>query len=252
MLLYHYTTISALIKIITRRELWASDCQYLNDGTELKYAEELFFAEFEKLKLPELLDGDYNIAWRNSNYWRMFVTCFCEDGDLLSQWRGYGTDHGYALGFDSEALCASGIGELIKVQYGIDNPASYFAKELELASTGTAHPGVHAYYLTGDLLPRLAKVKHPRFSEEREWRLMRKAEDATFEDTDIQIQYRPSMLGPIAYIVNKFPKESLREVVVGPGAYAEVRKTAIESLLRRDGLFECYSRVRLSEIPLRS
>lgn len=249
LILYHYTTISALISIITRRELWASDCQYLNDGTELKYAEDKFFAEIDKLKLPELEDGGYNIPWRSSNYWRMFVTCFCEDEDLLSQWRGYGTNQGYALGFDSEGLSAAGIGDLIQIQYGLDDPTAYFAEELKIAPTGTAHPGVRANYLTGELLPRLAGVKHPRFKEEREWRLMRKNE--TGLDDNIKVQYRPSSLGPVPYIVNKFPIGCLREIIVGPGEYSEVRREGLELMIWTEGLINS-CQVRLSEIPLRS
>jgi hypothetical protein len=37
----------------------------------------------------------------------VFVTCFCEKGDLLSQWRAYArgaSGVGYALGFESKSL----------------------------------------------------------------------------------------------------------------------------------------------------
>ena len=30
---------------------------------------------------------------------RLFVTCFCSNGDLLSQWRAYAGSGGYAVGF---------------------------------------------------------------------------------------------------------------------------------------------------------
>src|SRR5712691_7887648 len=33
------------------------------------------------------------------------ITCFCENGDLLSQWRGYSAHgYGYSLGFDTTIL----------------------------------------------------------------------------------------------------------------------------------------------------
>ena len=49
------------------------------------------------MRLQESLHGleDINI----------FAVCFCENGDLLSQWRGYaGGKYGYSIGFDSDAL----------------------------------------------------------------------------------------------------------------------------------------------------
>lgn len=36
-----------------------------------------------------------------------YAVCFCDNGDPLSQWRGYGVDGGYALGFDRERLRAA-------------------------------------------------------------------------------------------------------------------------------------------------
>jgi hypothetical protein len=37
----------------------------------------------------------------------IYAGCFCENGDLLSQWRAYGSDHGYSVEFDPEALAHS-------------------------------------------------------------------------------------------------------------------------------------------------
>jgi hypothetical protein len=33
----------------------------------------------------------------------VYVTCFCESTDLLSQWRAYGSDHGYAIEFSANS-----------------------------------------------------------------------------------------------------------------------------------------------------
>jgi len=39
----------------------------------------------------------------------LFVACFCEQGDLLGQWRGYsGENHGYSLGMNSFAIAKTG------------------------------------------------------------------------------------------------------------------------------------------------
>lgn len=53
-----------------------------------------------------------------------YVVSFCESGDLLSQWRGYSPDNGYAIEFDTEevALATRGawqeFGILDQVAYG--------------------------------------------------------------------------------------------------------------------------------------
>lgn len=132
-IIYHYTTISGLIGIVTHNELWASDCQFLNDGTELNYARNIFFDEVQKLNLNQIQGIDYYVAGPSLNDFRIFITCFCENNDLLSQWRGYGIDQGYALGFDINQLQALNFGEIIKIQYGLSNPKKFFSKELQLA-----------------------------------------------------------------------------------------------------------------------
>jgi hypothetical protein len=230
-IIYHYTTISGLIGIVTSRELWASDSQFLNDGTELSYARDIFFSEVQKLGLAPLEDGGYKVAGRSLEQFRMFIACFCEDGDLLSQWRGYGADQGYALGFDTEQLQALNFGEMVPVQYGITNPTEYFAKELERARYPSAHPGVAEWFASEQLLPRLARVKHPGFAEEREWRILKQIPAYDLKDPDISVRFRSSSMGPIAYLVISFPSDCLREIIIGPGSHVGVRKASILNML---------------------
>jgi hypothetical protein len=263
-IIYHYTNISGLIGIITSHTIWASDCRFLNDGTELTYAQELFLKEVNKLKLPAEEEnirqggGGYNIADLSHKSSRVFISCFCEDGDLLSQWRGYGVDQGYAIGFDIEQLRALKIGRISPVHYGLDKPKEYFAEELEQAPQRTGHPGVHGYYLYLKLLPRLAIIKHPGFAEEREWRFLKQISkyDPNLDGPDegLSINFRSSSLGPIPYIAIPFHPECLREVIVGPGSYIDTRVDAIAGLLEVSGYtlnvngnFD----IRISTIPYR-
>jgi hypothetical protein len=249
-IIYHYTTIPGIIGVVTRRELWASDCQFLNDGAELSYARDIYFAEVQKLGLAPLEDGGgYFQAGPSLENFRMFIVCFCEDGDLLSQWRGYGTDQGYALGFDTEQLKALNIGETIPVQYGIPNPAEYFAQELEVASHRSGHPGMVEWHASEQLLPRLARVKHPGFAEEREWRILIQMPLYELKEPKVSVQFRPSSMGPIAYLVIPFPPECLREVIIGPGTHTETRKAAVLDLLHYHNLEHVDARV--SNIPFR-
>jgi hypothetical protein len=247
--IFHYTTVSGLTGIITHRELWASDCRFLNDGTELSYALNIFHTQVKKLKLPSLDGGGYRLAGPSLEQFCMFITCFCEDGDLLSQWRGYGTDQGYALGFDIAQLQSCDFGEVVPIEYGIANPKEYFAQELEAATLPTAHPGVAEWHASQWLLPRLLSVKHPGFAEEREWRILKQVPLFDLRTQSTIAQYRPSPMGPIAYIALPFPPECLRELVIGPGSHTETRKTAVINLLQCNGFQDV--NVRISKIPFR-
>lgn len=252
-MIYHYTTVSGLIGIITSRELWASDCQFLNDGTELSYARKIFFAEVKKLNLKKTLfeDADtwYSVPGPSLERFRMFIACFCEDSDLLSQWRGYGTDQGYALGFDIAQLKSLDLGEISPVQYGIKNPLEYFAQELDAATRPSAHPGIAEWHNSEFLLRRLALVKHPGFAEEREWRALKQIPVYDLKDQSTATQFRSSPMGPIAYLVIPFPPECLREIIIGPGSHTKTRKAAVQDMLQYRGFQDV--KVRVSKIPFR-
>jgi hypothetical protein len=95
--LYHYTTLSGLVGITSSHSLWASDVRYMNDASELTYAAELISEvltetlskvenEVVRAALPPPHPGFANPFEYGM---RPFAACFCEDGDLLSQWRGY-------------------------------------------------------------------------------------------------------------------------------------------------------------------
>jgi hypothetical protein len=50
-----------------------------------------------------------------------FAISFCDDGDLLSQWRGYGSfGSGYAIGFEPRKFDILQLVKLIEVQYGFE------------------------------------------------------------------------------------------------------------------------------------
>jgi len=230
--IYHYTTTAGLIGIISSRCLWASDCRLLNDGTELTYALNTFYSELKRLNLPPAeLGGGYTIPYGVLNDFRMFIACFCENGDLLSQWRGYSADQGFALGFDTSELLKSRDIEISPVQYDIKNPAEYFKNELEEAPNISAHPGTVAWYASMKILPKLAKIKNPGFSEEKEWRLLRQYAVVDLNRNKTELKFRPSQMGPISFVEIEFPKNAVTEIVIGPGTQMDSRELAVRNLL---------------------
>lgn len=112
--LYHYTTAQGLLGILESGRLWASNSRFMNDPSEIVYATQLFrrvaLAEIDafnarfKVKGVELLRMLIT-SWLQEyeENARVYVSCFCKSGDLLSQWRGYGAyGGGYAIGFDGK------------------------------------------------------------------------------------------------------------------------------------------------------
>jgi hypothetical protein len=110
--LYHYTSGAGLIEIIRSGELWATQLACLNDASELLYPMELLRNKVQaKLRNP-LTDEiqfllqkiDAGLTPQVATEGR-FLSCFSEDGDDLSQWRGYGGgEGGYAIAFDAQHL----------------------------------------------------------------------------------------------------------------------------------------------------
>jgi hypothetical protein len=93
------------------KSVWASDYRFLSDTSEFEYALSIFqkiFA-FAREELPsdaagviESLIKDHFAA--PDFPFNLLIASFCEDDDLLSQWRGYNGAIGYAIGFNVDWL----------------------------------------------------------------------------------------------------------------------------------------------------
>jgi hypothetical protein len=109
-LVYHYTTAVGLLGIVQSHRLWATNARFLNDHSEIEYAAGVIrkvmaaMAGKGAARLPvdftKLVNQDLDGFEAEA---RVYICCFCTEGDLLSQWRGYGAHGGgYALGFEAE------------------------------------------------------------------------------------------------------------------------------------------------------
>lgn len=137
--LLHYTTLAGLRGILSSGCLWATDATFLNDSSEISHffderlrelvAEDARQYAIELAQVPQYLarmvnDGGIDqVVGLEVDAWhstlrrvtlamnRPFVLSLSGPSDervqhsgLLSQWRGYGVDGGYALVFDSQKL----------------------------------------------------------------------------------------------------------------------------------------------------
>lgn len=117
-LLYHYTNAAGLLGIVEHNKFWATHINFLNDASELIYARHLVEdalrngEERSKSPIAREFCRRAMTCFDVSQTMDVFVTCFCEQGDLLSQWRGYAqAGEGYSIGIDGNLLGQIGGGK---------------------------------------------------------------------------------------------------------------------------------------------
>jgi hypothetical protein len=99
---YHYTSVDTMMKIVTSGKIWATSISYLNDSSEGEH-----FLRMVRRRLPDLLaqyqlqhsvlrelDGKAQVEKRP------FIASFSAEGDSLPQWRSYcPRGNGVSIGF---------------------------------------------------------------------------------------------------------------------------------------------------------
>jgi hypothetical protein len=311
--LWHYTPYGGLKGILESQELWATNVRYLNDEEEIKGFFDRRFPiilqegiEAGILQMEETEEGrkklqsyggaakvrssasEINSRMRTYvDEHEIFVTSFCytmpgadyEDG-LLSQWRGYGSDGGYALIFETndlhKLLQREGNGDYYYTLLGFSD-VDYYDYSLTEAEK---HPEllqweqkirdwVATVLVTGgynsDLLEPIwwlaTRHKHRGFREEREVRIMAVVPNKTLLQKEIEngatgkekpILFKAGKAGSIPYISlfdaikEKKPVLPIKEIVVGPQPERRKRQEELQQLL--DGL-GIQAIVRVSDIP---
>ena len=264
--LYHYTTAAGLQGILSRQAVWASDLRFLNDANEGLYAYDVFADSIAQMENPFLstaheeedLERGYEFAVFkefvasefSSPEDHVFVTCFCESGDLLSQWRAYGSDHGYSIEFAVAGLGEAAEGRswfpttsrLVQVRYGDSASQVALAAMRDVAQDPNLRdPRSAALHLRA----MLASIKHPGFREEREWRLV-----VGFEyEGDYALRFRSTPMAIVPYVEVPISLEMIRGIRIGPGRHVDVREVGVQRLLRH---MECDIPITRSEVPLRT
>jgi len=130
--LYHYTSLPGLMGIIENGDLWLTHTLYLNDEEEMAHgdhvaAEAIAAALANSAADPKksaYLNQLNALLGRPSNE-GVYICCFCQRDNLLSQWRGYGANGaGVSLQFDSAGFaqwtgadCPHGLMRFWKVFY---------------------------------------------------------------------------------------------------------------------------------------
>jgi hypothetical protein len=300
-LLHHYTTADGLKGIIEKNELWATSAYFLNDSSEITYGygllKEVLDNWLAKNPRPEDsvtlgvtrgLRQFFGEDLLNRNLIRpIFLACFCEDDNLLSQWRAYGQSGGYSLGFRVPPnIVFAGEGfkpepntytsKWVRVEYDRNEQAkkctTILAAMLAIfddpntaraISTVADHPLVgysKIFNAIADiLLEEIVSFKNEAFKVEKEWRVVVRQRELTKQGTDdggktpLSIHFRTSqgMLVPYVKLIPSDPAKKLPIDCVrsGPTLDKTTAGMAVSMMFARNGFSGI--RVQGSDISVR-
>ena len=311
---WHYTTASGLQGILTSQQLWATDIFYLNDAEEFsgffdrkllqilegavsdgigsvgKTAEgikNINAAGGPEVVLRNLPGQLRDILRETTLKLEPYVASFCippeEDGEdgLLSQWRGYGPDGGFAIVFDTSALNKMLLeewqryfytfGHMGNVDYFVDDPKEVKHAETlkwendirDIVASMITERNLHlAERLFEPILCLATRHKHRGFREESEVRISAVtsmigiSQDEARAPGDqrpmkpVHFTLRGGILVPYIALFERPAGEKaklpIKKIVVGPHPEKTKRQKAIEKML---GQLDIAAKVVTSDIP---
>lgn len=271
-ILYHYCSNNAFHSIIEKRSIWLSSLSLANDSMEGRLVteilakiakedglEETSTQRLQKLvgKLDEIIDG--------------LGFCLSEDGDLLSQWRGYASDAtGVSIGFSKGYLERFAEGSRIpeksgftlqKVEYEYSDQMSLLKptyteikefidigafknlgktslldsrtdEEIEKKDQEIKRAFSGLSMTVLTLFAKLFLLKTRAFSEEREWRLI--SYFVKSGDDPCRFRATSDRIVPYReYELSPLEESSIVEVIIGPKNLTP--NYVIESFLNQNG-----------------
>jgi hypothetical protein len=290
----HYTSAAAAMSIITRKKIWLRNAAFMNDASEIAYGMNLLADYFRRdnparqtfwqtvdlhtkgrsEELTKLYDD-----WRHDLSSSTFVCCISEhdverenEFGRLSMWRAYGRAenvHGVALVVNSAYLAATMEG-LAAYSYPIEYPRPHEANdlfsELEKNFLGNQEyiSSMSPEDVYGELFTALQNfcltMKHPGFSEEREWRVIYRPNAEASE----VIKPYTATIGGAPQRVFELPLEAdanrgmaldlstlVDRVIIGPSSQAVAMWRAFVDALAEAGVANADKKVICSGLPLR-
>ncbi|MDL2401585.1 DUF2971 domain-containing protein [Rhizobium mayense] len=270
MQLYHYTTFSGALGILSSRSIWASCIHFLNDKEEFRHGIDLASGIADSLIHTQGPNGKrflQKIVQMLPALEKRFlcVASFTENGNLLSQWRGYATSGGVSFGFRKSALEAAGGREQFQLRKCIYENAQKieiitrdlesYLKDIEAPNNSSdgeiwnrANDWVFAFQVHASCF------KHESFAEENEWRLV----SGLIPEYGARVAVRPGPGLPIPYftlplqqaVVNGLIDLGLHSIMVGPHHDQELAERALDIAVATNNVR--FAGITRSSIPYRT
>jgi len=268
--LYHYTSAPGLLGILKQGSVWATNIRFMNDTREFGLALELMTVALERRssdgtsRFMSALHQVLREALRSASSTEFYVSSFSEDGDQLSQWRGYcPSGSGYSIGVRPITLTeadADGMRFLVPCIYDKGEH-----KQLVETVTNDVIAFANTYWTGPDSSDRVLResfkvfervvsllgpaLKDTTFREEVEWRLVSLPSAFSAQ----ALEFRPGRATLVPYFSHPLGMDGdvplIAEIVIGPTAYPDLARRAAEDLLRKYRLRR--TRIRASTIPFR-
>lgn len=261
-LLYHYTTMAGVLGIVSTKTIWATHIKYLNDSMEFELAKNIGVEVAESLQKASTSDPDRRI-WRdvirgiNKAGINICVASFSEQGDLLSQWRGYASPGGCSLGFDHAFLASAAAVDSWRFLPCVYDPdeqrevmreilLEVFETNMRLISDGS-----YDDFNGGDAAARMNQLagifKDRSFKEEKEWRLLSRPLSCAQE----AFKLRPGASMLVPYFEKDLKDAQgvmqLQQVIAAPTPHPKLSCSSLETLLIKHGYREeARSRVQVA------
>jgi Protein of unknown function (DUF2971) len=252
-ILYHYTTQEGFLGIIQSRTLWASSIRQLNDASEFNYAVDLAL----KISKAYTNSGKDTSAFEEivgvfRHLLNIYVCSFSTQKDQLSQWRAYSRDGGgFSIGFDTAYLEAFGKTQDFTLENCTYDEHSHEAEMEDLVNWVQNNRKLMVEDILTRLMNIVPRMKHPSFSEEKEWRLANRIIIPAVPVSDIC--YRSGKSFPVPYRKLQMGDAFgalIREVIVGPTPHSDLSVSTADEFLRHKGIDDVHA--EKSRIPYRS
>jgi hypothetical protein len=277
-MLYHYTNVVALMSIFRTNELWATNAAYTNDQTEILHSllqlRRIVESDLKDRQSDPAADSMLTVAEEFYTIVEAYLLCFCANGDLLSQWRGYGQQGGYAIGFDPSSfghLIETGHVMLVPILYDeaeqdrllrelVARWRSAF-KDIPAAEDVRQARRLGAFVFAQAFSYLAAAFKSGAFEEEQEWRLVYRRQVIMPDDGSglaVRFRDRDGMVTP--YVALKgVPANGetaatlpVKRIVMGPTKYPRLAGHGLERFVMNLGYPAGSVIIDLSTVPLRT
>jgi hypothetical protein len=239
---FHYTDYGAFASIVMKSDLWLTDIRFSNDAEELEHgwrpikravkAQCTRGATSAVRTLANDVAADFEAAAKAADKAPdpVYVCCFCEKQDLLSQWRGYAANGGgvaieiepQAFGYMAGADCPIGVMRFWRVFYKAGRKRDKVRQVLDFSGVQPDPPELRAQSAAATLRFFLP-TPGPTCQVPPKFRTARGLLVPYFELTELIKSFAsPERLG-------------IERVCIGPGPYEDVNARSARLLLDSHG-----------------